>query len=485
MKGLAYVVVWLVAVFSGSHFVSADIITDWNLAVLEAIRNESTAPPLAARNLAIVHASIFDAVNAIDRQYDAYLFQPNPPSGASAEATAIGAAYESLIHLYPSQQALFNQTLDRTLNSIAPGQSREDGFALGQLVAFLTLAWRSSDGSSTIVPYIPGTDPGDWRRTPPFFRPPELPQWPYVVPFTMTHGAQFRPDGPPPLASAHYTQDFNLTKELGELNSTNRTAEQTLIAHFWADFSFTVTPPGHWNEIAQSVSTNGSNTLIQNARLFALLNLALADAGIAGWDSKYFYDFWRPVTAIREADTDGNPDTQAEPNWTPLLTTPPFPEYTSGHSTFSAAAATVLAEFYGTNHGSFTVGSDTLPGVFRTYDDFEAVAEEIGLSRIYGGIHFLSADLDGLAMGNQLGEFVVGNFLRPVAQPAFLTILLKPDEDWIQVTIEGTSGRAYALELSEDLEHWIPATTNTVPFTFEGSITAPITARYFRALLVD
>ena len=181
--------------------------------------------------------------------------------------------------------------------------------------------------------------------------------------------------------------------------STNRTAGQTLIARFWSDFSYTVTPPGHWNQIAQNVATNHGLSLEQNARLVALLNLALADAGIAVWDAKYVYNFWRPVTAIQQADTDDNPDTMADPDWMPLLNTPAFPEFISGHSTFSAAAATVLGRFFGRDGVPFTVGSDSVPGVLRSYASFAAAAEEIGMSRIYGGIHFHSADLDGRKIG--------------------------------------------------------------------------------------
>lgn len=459
----------------------ADIIAEWNSAHLGAIRNESTSPPLAARNLAIVHAAIFDAVNSIGRAYDPYLFSPNPPPGASPEAAAIGAAHESLVRLYPSQTALFEATLTRTLTSVTPGQSRDDGFMLGQLVAFLTLAWRSSDGSSTTVPYIPGTAPGDWRRTPALFRPPELPHWPYVVPFAMTNGAQFRPSRPPPLTSTQYTRDFNLVKELGAINSTSRTEEQTTIARFWSDFSFTVTPPGHWNQIAQNVATNSANTLIEKARLFALLNLAMADAGIACWDAKYIHNFWRPITAIHEADTDGNPDTEADSNWTPLLNTPPFPEYVSGHSTFSSAAAVVLSAFFGTDQISFTIGSDTLPGVFRTYDSFEAAAEEIGLSRIYGGIHFLSADLYGLALGHSVGRYVVHNWLGPIAKPAAVAIESRPTYNGLMIQVRGTEGCAYVVESSTNLLSWTPLHTNVSPFTVHESEIVGHPNRFFRA----
>jgi len=482
MKNVFRVMLFVLAWGKFLSPIRADVITDWNSVMLEAIRNESTSPPLAARNMAIVHAAIFDAINAIGRTCDPYLFHPNPPPGASPAAAVIGAAHESLVRLYPSQTALFEATLNRTLDTVSPGQSRDDGFTLGQLVAFLTLAWRGADGSSTAFPYIPGTNPGDWRRTPPFLRPPELPQWPYVIPFTMTNGAQFRPAGPPSLTSTQYTRDFNLVKDLGAIDSTIRTPEQTLIARFWSDFSFTVTPPGHWNQIAQNVATNRPNTLIQNARLFALLNLAMADAGIASWDAKYAYNLWRPVTAIREADGDGNPDTEADLNWTPLLNTTPFPEYISGHSTFSSAAAIVLASFYGTDHISFTAGSDTLPGVFRTYDSFEAAAEEIGLSRIYGGIHFLSADLDGLEAGHQIGEHVFQNFLRPLPERAVLSIVRSGDDGPLQVDVMGTMGRVYVLETSSNLDQWTPLHTNTAPFTMSAPSTALNAGRFYRAV---
>ncbi len=474
-------VVLVVAVLMHCLAARADIITDWNTVLLAAIKNESTSPPLASRNLAIVHAAIFDAVNAIERRYDSYLFSPNPPPGASPGAAAIGAAHECLIRLYPSQVALFDTTLSRNLAAIPASQTREDGLTLGRFVALLTLAWRSSDGSSTTVPYIPGTAPGDWRRTPPFFRPPELPHWPYVIPFAMTNSAQFRSAGPPSLTSTQYTRDFNLVKDLGALNSTSRKAEQTTIARFWSDFSFTVTPPGHWNQIAQNGATNRAGTLIENARLFALLNLAVADAGIACWDAKYAYNFWRPVTAIQQAANDGNDDTDADPNWTPLLTTPSFPEYVSGHSTFSAAAAGVLASFFGTDRISFTVGSDAMPGVFRSYESFEEAAEEIGMSRIYGGIHFLSADLNGLEAGQQLGRYVMQNYLRPVAVPAFLSITQISTNAFLQITVHGTEGRRYLMEESTNLFDWTHVQTNVSPFSFEQIEGGSRSIRFYRA----
>jgi membrane-associated phospholipid phosphatase len=394
------------------------LVSDWNNALLNSIRTENTAPPLAARNLAMVHTAMFDAVNSITRTHQSYAFQSAASVDASREMAAAAAGYQVAMTLFPSQSASFQSLYNTTLAAVPDSPAKTAGIALGQQSANAMLALRASDNSSLNVPYIPSTDPGRWQRTPPFFRPPDLPQWRYLTPFAMTSGDQFRPGGPPALTSSNYARDLNLTMTLGALTSTNRTAYQTESARFWSDFSNTVTPPGHWNQIAQSALTNFTFDLAEETRLFALLNLALADAGIVAWDAKYTYDLWRPITAIQNADLDGNLDTTADPTWQPLLNTPAHPEYLSGHSTFSGAAASLLAVFLGSDNVPFTIGSDGLPNVWRTYDSFSATAEEIGMSRIWGGIHFLSADLDGLNAGSQLGTYVFGNFLTPVPEPS-------------------------------------------------------------------
>ena len=400
------------------------IIGSWNNALLNSIRTENTPPPLAARNLAMVHAAMYDAVNSITRTHQPYAFQSSFSGPASLEAAAASAGYQVSLSLFPSQSAAFQSLYNSRLNAIPDGPGKSAGISVGFDAANAMLGLRANDNASLSVPYIPSTDPGRWQRTPPFYRPPDLPQWPYVTPFTLTNGTQFRPAGPPALDSVRYAQDVNLTMSLGALNSTNRTAYQTESARFWSDFSNTVTPPGHWNQIAQSALTNLNFTLEEEARLYALLNLALADAGIVAWDAKYEFDLWRPVTAIQNADLDGNPATIADPGWLPLLNTPSHPEYLSGHSTFSGAAASLLALFMGTDNVVFSIGSDGLPNVVRIYDSFSATADEIGLSRIWGGIHFLSADLDGLAAGNALGEYVFNNYLTAVPEPGTITLLV-------------------------------------------------------------
>ena len=264
------------------------------------------------------------------------------PVNASIEAAAASAAYRVLVNLYPNQKTFFDDALTTSLAEIPDGTAEDTGVTFGQTVADDILSLRNNDGSANTVIYTPGINPGEWQPTPPAFDPALLPQWGEVTPFALTSGSQFRSDGPPALDSADYATDFNQVKDLGSLNSTTRTAEQTEIAKFWADGAGTFTPSGHWNQIAQNVAVQKGNSLLDNARLFALLDISLADAGIAAWDAKYQDNFWRPITAIQKADTDGNANTIADANWQPLLTNPPFPEYVSGHSTFSGAAETIL-----------------------------------------------------------------------------------------------------------------------------------------------
>jgi hypothetical protein len=267
---------------------------------------------------------------------------------------------------------------------------------------------RANDGCSEHLSYIPSTEPGRWRRTPPFFRPPELPQWASrVTPFVLERPDQFRPSGPPALSSKEWAAALYEVKNLGGIQSTQRTAEQTLIAKFWSDFSYTETPPGHWNSIAQEIVTKKGIGLEETARLFALLNMAMVDAGIACWDAKFHFDFWRPVTAIQRAEEDGNAATEPDANWLPLLRTPSHPEYVSGHSTFSGAAFVVLTECLGTDEVAFDVFSDTLPKEKRHFTSIKACAEECGESRIYGGIHYSFACKDGLELGEKVGRLVM------------------------------------------------------------------------------
>ena len=395
---------------------TADIIVDWAEVTLDAIRTQRQAPVLAARSMAMVGIAMYDSVNFLDRGHEPYL----DLSGilllgpASAEAAVACAAHTVLSNLYPDQAEFLDAEFATSLAAIPDGLAKTNGLALGLEVGTRVLALRANDGSSATVPYVIGDQPGDWQPTPPaFVQTPLQPHWPDVTPFCLPSGSALRRNPPPALDSFEYTVAFNEVKAIGSADSTVRTVDQTQIAFFWVDGPGTATPPGHWWQIARDVGAAQGNTLVDNARLFALIGLAVADAGICSWDAKYAYNFWRPVTAIRAADTDGNPDTEADPGWTSLIPTPPFPAYTSGHSTFSSAASKILALFYGRDDIAFTTTSDDVPGVSRSYASFSAAGDEAGRSRIYGGIHWEFDNVHALANGRELAGAVFADFLQP------------------------------------------------------------------------
>jgi Bacterial Ig-like domain/PAP2 superfamily len=397
--------------FTFQRVAPQNVVLEWNAIALGVMqRDPYTPPPMFSRNLAMVQAAVYDAVNAISQRYSVYKVDANAVAGTSEAAAAAAAAARILIKLYPAQQALINAALTKTLNTIADGAGKTAGIELGNNVADQIFAWRSQDGAKTQVPYQNSTEIGKWQPSLPNFTGALYPQWPQIKTFALDAGSQFRPNGLPSLNSAEYTAAYNEVDQLGARNSTVRTSDQTQIAQFWSDGSGTMTPVGHWNEIAETAASIKGTNLIETARLFAQLDVALADAGIAAWDSKYTYNTWRPITAIRDGALDGNANTTADPNWQPLIDTPPFPEYVSGHSTFSAAAASVLGKTFGDNF-QFQSGSVTLPGTSRSFTSFTGAAAEAGQSRIYGGIHFQFSNRDGLTLGKQIGDYVADRFL--------------------------------------------------------------------------
>jgi hypothetical protein len=403
---------------AGVHYSAddSDVVLDWNAATLNAIEADGSLSPVqAARNLAVVHAAVYDAVNAIDRSYTPYRVEVDPSdvADASPEAAAAAAAHQVLVDLFPEQRESFDRQLSRSLAEIPDGESKSQGIELGEDVAEQILAWRSTDGSTEAQgAYTPGNEPGDWRPTPPNFTPAVLPQWGRVTPFAIRSPLDYRTDGPPELTSDQYAAEFDEIKELGELNSTTRTPDQTEIAKFWSfdrPDSFSVS--GFWNKIAQEVSLEQGNTLAENARLFAQLNFAQNDAaGIVALDSKFTFNFWRPETAVREADTDGNPNTVADADWTPLIPSPPNPDYLGGHALGGGAAAAVMTSVFGEDF-SFTTTSPELPGISRSYDSFYQAGLEDSESRIYGGIHMRAASDDAFAIGQEIGDYTTDTLL--------------------------------------------------------------------------
>ncbi len=390
----------------------SDVLDDWNNALLNSIRTENTHPCVAARALAIVHGAMYDTTAAITGNAPFFRTE-NVRRGLPLPPALNSAAYCTATNLFPSRTATFLELYQKILKTTPESMERAEALRLGRSIADAWINWRATDGSSGTLPYIPATEPGAWRRTPPFVRPPEMHNWARVVPFTLVSAAQFRPPGPPQLSSERYAEDLNSVKELGGLHSSTRTPEQTEIAKFWSDFSYTVTPPGHWNEAAQAVTAARQMPLEKKAEVFAVLNIIMSDVAVACWDSKYVYNFWRPVTAVRAAATDSNDRTEPDPNWMPLLNTPAFPEYVSGHSAFSGAAAVVLAHFNDSDQITFTISSDSLPGKTRTYQSLRACAEEVSRSRLYGGIHFPAALNDGLTLGRQIAGHAITNFFAP------------------------------------------------------------------------
>lgn len=394
----------------------ADVVIDWNRIMLQAAHTANTSPLVMTRNAAIVQASVFDAFNGIERRYSPIYVEPAAERGASRRAAVVQAAYAALLKLYPTQQSMLDQKREESLNGIAspPGadnsQSIARGIAWGQIVADAIWAIRSTDGfTPPPPPFLGGTDPGEWRPTPPGFLSGAGPQFAYMTPWAILSPSQFRPGGPPALDSAQYTADFNETATMGSIGSTIRTDDQTLACNFWA----ASTASYFWNTIAVSLAIERHNTLSENSHLLAQLNLAMADAAIACWDAKYYYVFWRPVTAIPLADTDGNPDTIADPSWLPLLTTPNHPEYPSGHSTVSGAAGEVLSNFFG-EESSFTVDSDVMLGVTRSFTSFSAALDEIKDARIFAGIHYRTACNDGQVTGQAVANYIFENSMLPL-----------------------------------------------------------------------
>ncbi len=293
------------------------------------------------------------------------------------------------------------------------------GIAWGQSVAESIVAWRSTDGFTPAPPpFLGGTGVGEWRPTPPGFLPGAGPQFAYMTPWVIASPSQFRPAGPPDLTSARYASDLNETKSTGRLTSPNRTADQTVYSFFWNSTTpvYSVGPRRYLAPRRRgraAAAHHGDRDLVRNARLLALLNLAMADAAIACWEAKYHYVFWRPITAIPLADTDGNPATDPDPSWLPLFATPAFPEYPSGHSTVSGAAATVLATFFG-QRTRFQMDSDLLLGVVRSFRSFADALDEVRNARVFAGIHFRSACVDGQAVGVAVGNYVVAQALLPL-----------------------------------------------------------------------
>jgi len=376
-------------------------VVQWNsVAEMAFAPSQGTNPMAQSRTLAILHASIHDALNAIDRRYESYT--PGLPAApkASTDAAVATAAREVLVKLLPEQTALVETAYSRALATVRDGPAKASGIATGLAAARATLSRRHGDGADTAAqtPYVARPGAGEYQFTAPFDFAAQ-PGWGRVTPFVIDL-REHALEGPQTLASPLYARDLAHVKEIGHVNSKLRTSEQSEIAKFWYEDS-----PLGWNRIANTVARERGLDAWDAARAFALLHFAMADGFIAGFDEKYKHRFWRPVTAIHAVATDGNPLTEADAAWQPFLVTPPVPDYPSTHTVLGWAAAEVLIELFG-DRVRYGLTSLTLPGVTRHYRGFSQAAEENGLSRVYAGIHFSHAVRDGRRQGRSIGQAV-------------------------------------------------------------------------------
>jgi hypothetical protein len=447
MKRIATLSVALLLVVVSTSGAQADEVTDWNQTMLRSALVAGSSPLAMSRVAALVQAAVFDAVNGIDARYTPMYVNPAAPAGASRRAAVVQAAYVMLSRLYgtgaatPSgaQQVTLDARRTVALTDIAgneSGASIASGIAWGQFVADQIWLVRSTDGSSTTAPFPDNPAIGQWRRTPnlPVSAALSAPGVGYLqfsaqTPWVMNSPLQFRPGPPPAVTSVQYAREFNETKAMGSFSSTARTPDQTIYSLFWNSGTATYI----WNRVALSlIDRRGKdydgrkdrddrddlqgfwddgrrgrrNGLLENARLLGALDVAMADAAIGCWDAKYEHHFWRPITAIRDLADDGNPATTPDPTWVPMFATPGHPEYPSGHSCISGAAAVVLAREFG-ERTAFTAESDLMVGVTRSYRSFSAALDEVKNARIFSGIHFRTACDVGQALGAAVARLVL------------------------------------------------------------------------------
>ncbi len=383
---------------------NADVVSDCNIHACKIIADAKPGTPAANRVLAILHTAVYEAVNAITNKYPAGEFQVKAAPGSSVDAAVAAAGHEVLAKLLPSQAAAIDKDYQATLATIPDGAAKTAGIAIGESAAAAVLKARADDGAATPEAYRPSTTAGVYVPT----VIPAFPQWPHRKPWLMSTASQFRPGPPPALGSAQWARDFDEIKSIGAKNSSSRSEEQTKIARFWE-----ATLPGIYHGVVRSVADQPGRDLTQNARLFAAIGQAMDDAIIAVFDAKYFYNFWRPITAIRNADIDGNDATVRDSTWTPYIDTPMHPEYPCAHCIVAGAVGAVLKAEVGSNPlPILTTTSPTAEGASRSWTSIDDFVQEVSNARIYDGVHYRNSTEVGTAMGIEIGKLAAAKILR-------------------------------------------------------------------------
>jgi hypothetical protein len=389
-----------------AYTASADTITDWNQTAIAVLKTENVAGNPWTRSMAMVHVAMSDAVNSVQGRYARYVATGDLARDASAEAAAASAARHILLQLYPGQKAAIEEAFATSTRPIPDGAAKTAGVALGEKVAALVQADRAADGTSAPDTYRPVATPGVWIPT----TPPIMAQYAQAKPWVLKSADQFRPGPPPQLTSAIYARDYNETKSLGGMRNTARTAEQSDIVKFWTQAN--ISPA--WQEAARQISAAKGLGLAENARLFALLNMAMANTFINDWDAKFTYNFWRPVTAIRNGDMDGNDATERDPGWTPSNATPMHPEYPSQAAIVAGVSARVLELVVSSAQSVPVTATDLVdPQKKRQFASIKQLADEQCNVRVWGGIHFRNSLDVGVDMGNKIAEYMVEHSLKP------------------------------------------------------------------------
>jgi len=404
---------------SESGVVGEEVVMQWNRVLTETVRTPGAHPSATIfpmRSYAMMHLAMFDAVNSIDGSYTPYLTDVPGSKNASMEAAAAQAAHDVLVGLYPSRAGIYDAELEISLDGIDKNRAQQ-GIRVGEIAAANMLAARANDGwNATPPPYSLPLDPGNWQLAP-GNTVVTFTHYPAVLPFATTSSTQFAPNPPPAMTSDVYTRDFNEVKEIGSVTSATRTADQTLVARLWAGVGTPTANFFAWNNVARALSDSRGLSTVERARLFALFNIAFHDALQTSFASKFQHGLWRPVTAIRRADEDGNPSTSPDAAWLSLIANPPYPTYAGNNATIGMAHATIFALVFGRDDIAYQHTWENGPGgtggATRSYAGFAAMAQEQADARIYAGIHFRFDNVAGQSIGRNVANYVYQNFLIP------------------------------------------------------------------------